>query len=186
MPNRATRGYRSAGVCMRRGNQAAGTRRISFCVALGGQRRDAAVSCVYRCTWSVCTKYGKNTAVSKEENVKAKGQREKNWMGTFNSECADLMTWGKEENRGVCTCFMSGLQFVRRGREKLNPHTDVHNTVYSITQWWSVVGTFNRKHAAHRCSMATFLFVAQKPTNKDVWCLSSSSALGCSVKPWKT
>lgn len=59
---------------MRRGNQAAGTRRISFCVALGGEKGTAGVPCEYRCVQRVCSKCGKNTAVCEEVNVEAKSQ----------------------------------------------------------------------------------------------------------------
>lgn len=65
---------------MRRGNQVAGTRRISFCVAPRGQRGDGCVPvCVYRCA-SVCSK--KNSSVHscvlcmEEVNVNTKSQRE--------------------------------------------------------------------------------------------------------------
>lgn len=62
---------------MRRGNQAAGTRRISFCVALGAEKGTAGVPCKYRCVQRVCSKCGKNTAVCEEVNVEAKSQRAK-------------------------------------------------------------------------------------------------------------
>lgn len=43
---------------MRRGNQAAGTRRISFRVALGAEKGTAGVPCEYRCVQHVCSKCG--------------------------------------------------------------------------------------------------------------------------------
>lgn len=81
---------------MRRGNQAAGTRRISFRVALGAEKGTAGVPCEYRCVQRVCSKCGKNTAVCEEINVEAKSQRAKKcrsvWKETFNSQCADMKT----------------------------------------------------------------------------------------------
>lgn len=51
MPNRATRGYQPARVCVRRGNQAAGAPRISFCVALRARR---GATGRWRCRVCVC------------------------------------------------------------------------------------------------------------------------------------
>ena len=105
MPNRATRGYRWARVCMRRGNQAAGTQRISFCVALGAKEGTGRMCvCVYMCEcvvaewkgktavciWVFC-KYGKKWLCACRA-----GGTEVRWgcvrVCTSNCECEDTMT----------------------------------------------------------------------------------------------
>lgn len=118
-------------MCRRRGNQAAGTRRISFCVALGARE---GTGCLCVCVYGVC---GNREKGEKQEcayvffhtfreivNVHVTSTRDRGNM-VMCTKCTYMMTeqWGK-----IGVCYMKRTSSVEAEETKepviLNPMSD--------------------------------------------------------------